>query len=242
MNATYSTDAQLTFDLEKLAEAPLTTETVDRLLAGLRHPTCYVREGALYGCASHLRSDSGYGLNLRTRVREIAENDPDEDVREIARDMIVDLARKIGRFSKRIKMADRTSAALFGKIFRYLAATATERDREFAKWLMGETQSYDFATYQMDADDALRTLGIDPEEDSVTRKLRAVEADALAGLRRTARAGGWVCLAEYQHLQQGLRQLHTMGLLERTHASGVVPGYRRSKAWAYRLLRKEEES
>ena len=58
-------------------------------------------------------------------------------------------------------MADRTSAALFGEIFQWLAEIPNdERALEFASRLYERTQHYDFLAYQMDADDALLALGL----------------------------------------------------------------------------------
>ncbi len=63
-------------------------------------------------------------------------------------------------------MADRTSAALFGQIFRYLAeGEPDERAKTFAKNLMKQTREFDFCTYQMGCGDALKKLGL-PDEDA----------------------------------------------------------------------------
>ena len=59
-------------------------------------------------------------------------------------------------------MADRTSARLFGEVFEILAKyvpAGTERD-EIARRYWGLTSDYDFAPYQMGADDALSALGL----------------------------------------------------------------------------------
>lgn len=66
-------------------------------------------------------------------------------------------------------MADRTSAALFGKIFTLLSNNPTKENKELAKDIYYDLISdYDFNTYQMNADDALIILGLahrslDPE-------------------------------------------------------------------------------
>lgn len=57
-------------------------------------------------------------------------------------------------------MADRTSAGLFGKIFELLAKNPTEEHKIIAKEIFAYTRDYDFSNYQMDADDALVTLGL----------------------------------------------------------------------------------
>lgn len=65
-------------------------------------------------------------------------------------------------------MADRTSAALFGSIFEYLAKNPDARAQEFARDLWAKTGGYDFSEYQMGCDDALRKLGLlrdGPDED-----------------------------------------------------------------------------
>ena len=62
-------------------------------------------------------------------------------------------------------MSDRTSAYLFGEIFKWLAENPDDRSRKFAKKLKGMARDYDFDEYQMYCDDALKTLGVkdDPE-------------------------------------------------------------------------------
>ena len=59
-------------------------------------------------------------------------------------------------------MADRSTAALFGRIFDYLAESNTPRSRAFARevWWIMEDGGYDFSRRQMEADDALVTLGL----------------------------------------------------------------------------------
>jgi hypothetical protein len=74
-----------TFALEELAMQPTSASVVEVLVRGLRHPLAYVREGALLGAASHLRDRS-----VLTHVDDLAENDPDEDIREMARDLLTD--------------------------------------------------------------------------------------------------------------------------------------------------------
>jgi len=65
-------------------------------------------------------------------------------------------------------MADRTSAALFGKFFELLAKNPTDEHKEIAKEIFTETLGYDFSHYQMYADESLLALGlakigVDPE-------------------------------------------------------------------------------
>lgn len=66
-------------------------------------------------------------------------------------------------------MADRTSAAIFGKLFELLANNPTKDNKELANEIYYELiDQYDFSTYQMCADDALISLGLaqmslDPE-------------------------------------------------------------------------------
>jgi len=57
-------------------------------------------------------------------------------------------------------MADRTSAGLFGDIFRMLAEEPTEKNKEIASKIFDKTYNYDFSNYQMDADEALEKLGL----------------------------------------------------------------------------------
>jgi hypothetical protein len=65
-------------------------------------------------------------------------------------------------------MADRTSAALFGKIFSLLAKNPTDEHKAIAKEIFSFTSEYDFNYYQMDADNeliilGLAKMGIDPD-------------------------------------------------------------------------------
>lgn len=65
-------------------------------------------------------------------------------------------------------MADRTSAHLFGTIFRLLAKNPTDEHKLIAREIYDLTGDYDFSNYQMDADEELITLGlarmgVDPE-------------------------------------------------------------------------------
>ena len=62
-------------------------------------------------------------------------------------------------------MADRTSAHLFGTIFRLLAENPTEEHIAIAKEIWPLAWEYDFSTYQMDADEALEKLGLSEEEE-----------------------------------------------------------------------------
>jgi len=57
-------------------------------------------------------------------------------------------------------MADRTSAHLFGTIFRLLAKNPSEENKTIAKEIFPLTNNYDFSNYQMDADDALIALDL----------------------------------------------------------------------------------
>ena len=57
-------------------------------------------------------------------------------------------------------MSARSSAAIFGDIFQHLAESPTDANKEFARWLWSKTAGYDFADYQLEADDALMALGL----------------------------------------------------------------------------------
>jgi hypothetical protein len=57
-------------------------------------------------------------------------------------------------------MADRTSAALFGKVFTVLASDPTPQHKQWARELWSQTLEYDFTPYQMDCDEALQVLGL----------------------------------------------------------------------------------
>ncbi len=57
-------------------------------------------------------------------------------------------------------MADRASARLVGRIFELLAKNPTSEHKEIAKEIFAESMQFDFANYQMDADDALIKLGL----------------------------------------------------------------------------------
>jgi hypothetical protein len=58
-------------------------------------------------------------------------------------------------------MADRTSASLFGMFFKVLAENPTDENKAIAERLARDyMRDYDFSPYQMYADDALRTLGL----------------------------------------------------------------------------------
>lgn len=80
-----SPPARLTFELEALATKPTSSEVVEQLVFGLQHEIAFVREGAIYGCVGHL----GSGV-LRELLAKLAEVDPDADVREIARDVLLE--------------------------------------------------------------------------------------------------------------------------------------------------------
>jgi hypothetical protein len=65
-------------------------------------------------------------------------------------------------------MADRTSAGVFGGIFKLLAENPTEEHKRMAKTISSMTKEYDFSPYQMYADDdliklGLAKLGVDPK-------------------------------------------------------------------------------
>lgn len=62
-------------------------------------------------------------------------------------------------------MADRTSAEIFGNMFQMLAEDPSDANKTMARRLMGTTRQYDFNHYQMDADEALTTLGVDDLRD-----------------------------------------------------------------------------
>jgi hypothetical protein len=57
-------------------------------------------------------------------------------------------------------MADRTSAALFGKIFDLLAENPTDEHKAIARKIAPETREYDFNAYQMGCDKSLIALGL----------------------------------------------------------------------------------
>ena len=57
-------------------------------------------------------------------------------------------------------MADRTSAALFGKIFSLLAKNPTDEHKAIAKEIFSYTGEYDFNNYQMEVDKELIILGL----------------------------------------------------------------------------------
>ena len=57
-------------------------------------------------------------------------------------------------------MADRTSAALLGQIFKLLAENPTDEHKRIAQKIWGFSDYYDFSPYQMDADEACYKLGI----------------------------------------------------------------------------------
>ena len=57
-------------------------------------------------------------------------------------------------------MADRTSARVFGKVFRLLAKKPTDEHKAIATELWPETEEYDFSPDQMYCDDALKALGL----------------------------------------------------------------------------------
>ena len=64
-------------------------------------------------------------------------------------------------------MADRTSAAIFGKISELLAKNPTDVNKAIAKEILAETVYYDFGYYQMDADESLIALRLAKKELSI---------------------------------------------------------------------------
>ena len=62
-------------------------------------------------------------------------------------------------------MADRTSAEIFGRIFRLLAENNTDDHKELAKRVYDMSQEYDFMDYQMEADEVLVELDLPVEAD-----------------------------------------------------------------------------
>jgi len=64
-------------------------------------------------------------------------------------------------------MADRTSAEIFGTLFKLLAENSSEENKRIAHIMFDYTSEYDFNNYQMYADEAciklgLAKVGIDP--------------------------------------------------------------------------------
>lgn len=60
-------------------------------------------------------------------------------------------------------MADRTAAALFGKIFELLAKNPTEEHKSIAQEIFQEIEKFDFEPKQMYADKALIELELKTE-------------------------------------------------------------------------------
>ena len=71
--------AQLTFAAEALGEAQAFEQAVPCLLRLLSHPSSVVREGAIYGLASHMDNPG-----VRNRLMDVAKDDPREGVRKAA--------------------------------------------------------------------------------------------------------------------------------------------------------------
>lgn len=58
-------------------------------------------------------------------------------------------------------MADRTSAKIFGEVFKYLAGQEPSKGRDdFAAKMWDMSQEHDFSNYQMGCDKALIELGL----------------------------------------------------------------------------------
>lgn len=57
-------------------------------------------------------------------------------------------------------MADRTSAALFGRIFNRLAQNPTDENKKLASEIFDLMGEYDFNEYQMYEDESLLALGL----------------------------------------------------------------------------------
>ncbi len=79
-------------------------------------------------------------------------------------------------------MADRTSARLFGKIYEMLAENPSDEHKAMAKAIWPLQWEYDFSEYQMDADNALVTLGlaklgIDPKYPDEGEKMLYADVD-----------------------------------------------------------------
>ena len=57
-------------------------------------------------------------------------------------------------------MADRTSAEIYGTIFRALASDKPVNKKALARKFWAESFGYDFSPYQMDCDEELVKLGL----------------------------------------------------------------------------------
>lgn len=57
-------------------------------------------------------------------------------------------------------MADRTSAGIFGEIFKLLAENPSEENKALAKKILPKTREFDFNLYQMYVDGYLIKLGL----------------------------------------------------------------------------------
>ena len=65
-------------------------------------------------------------------------------------------------------MSDRTSAEIFGEVFRILADHVElpgAKEAALKLWYMKQDNGYDFSNYQMESDGALRELGLLRGED-----------------------------------------------------------------------------
>jgi hypothetical protein len=62
-------------------------------------------------------------------------------------------------------MADRTSAEVFGNIFRLLAKKPTKDHKQLAQEIYDMTWHYDFNEYQMGLDDELDKLEVQNREE-----------------------------------------------------------------------------
>lgn len=75
--------ASLTYAAEALGELADSAVAVPCLLPLLDHPSSVVREGAIYGLERHLKAPG-----VEPKLRELAEKDPQEGVREAAKEAL----------------------------------------------------------------------------------------------------------------------------------------------------------
>ena len=76
-------------------------------------------------------------------------------------------------------MSDRTSAELFGTIFRLLAVNPTEEHKAMARLIWAKRGDYDFSDYQVYEEDARVALGISRvvEDDSGAEEFQSLQPD-----------------------------------------------------------------